>query len=60
MLDSNRTRLLGIWDDNDFGVNDGGKTNPIKHEQKRRFLKYMGEMGSKLMRETVDPQFQVA
>jgi len=22
--------VLGIWDDNDFGVNDGDSRNPIK------------------------------
>ena len=26
------TRVIGIWDDNDYGVNDGEWTNPIKHE----------------------------
>ena len=26
------TTVLGIWDDNDYGVNDGQETNPIKHE----------------------------
>ena len=37
------TTILGIWDDNDFGVNDGGADNPIKHAQKQRFLKFLGE-----------------
>jgi hypothetical protein len=27
----NKTKILGIWDDNDFGVNDGMSDNPIKH-----------------------------
>jgi len=26
------TKILGIWDDNDFGVNDGKADNPIKHK----------------------------
>jgi len=37
--------VLGIWDDNDFGVNDGDSRNPIKEAQKLRFLKYMREDG---------------
>ena len=42
----NKTKILGIWDDNDFGVNDGKSDNPIKHQQKLRFLKYMGDTES--------------
>lgn len=31
---NNKTKILGIWDDNDYGVNDGESDNPIKHQQK--------------------------
>ena len=29
---NNYTKILGIWDDNDYGVNDGESDNPIKHQ----------------------------
>lgn len=28
---NNFTQILGIWDDNDYGVNDGESDNPIKN-----------------------------
>mmetsp|Transcript_9262 Transcript_9262/g.15575 ORF Transcript_9262/g.15575 Transcript_9262/m.15575 type:complete len:164 (+) Transcript_9262:192-683(+) len=36
-----KTQVVGIWDDNDFGVNDGQFDNPIKHEIKDVYLKYI-------------------
>ncbi len=51
----NKSHILGIWDDNDFGVNDGDSRNPIKEVQKLRFLKYMGEDGKNMnLRNTKD------
>ena len=32
LRENNYTRILGIWDDNDYGVNDGEWDNPVKHE----------------------------
>ncbi|GAB4328934.1 MAG: hypothetical protein OHK0038_02840 [Flammeovirgaceae bacterium] len=26
----NKSRIIGIWDDHDYGMNDGGKQNPLK------------------------------
>ena len=40
---SNRTKIIGVWDDNDYGVNDGGKDSPIKVDQKQIFLDYLDE-----------------
>ena len=27
-----QSKVFGVWDDNDYGVNDGESNNPIKHE----------------------------
>ena len=32
LLRQSNTTILGIWDDNDYGVNDGEADNPIKVE----------------------------
>jgi alkaline phosphatase D len=32
--------VLGVWDDHDFGQNDGGVDNPEKHEAKEAYLSY--------------------
>jgi hypothetical protein len=37
------TKIYGIWDDNDYGVNDGEYDNPIKVFQKKRFLQYIDD-----------------
>jgi len=34
--------FLAIWDDHDYGQNDGGFDNPEKEEAKKAFLKYWG------------------
>ena len=31
--------FMAIWDDNDFGQNDGGESNPEKEEARNQFLK---------------------
>lgn len=36
-----RSPLIGIWDDHDYGQNDGGKTNPLKLEAQSAYLKYL-------------------
>lgn len=38
-----RTKVLGVWDDNDYGINDGDIKNPIKHQLKKRFLTALDE-----------------
>lgn len=30
MREGNQTTIVGIWDDHDYGFNDGDETNPIK------------------------------
>lgn len=34
--------FLAIWDDHDYGQNDGGDDNPEKEEARRAFLNYWG------------------
>jgi alkaline phosphatase D len=36
-------RVIGIWDDNDYGVSDGGKNNPNKIECQRLLLDFLDE-----------------
>lgn len=36
------TPFLAIWDDHDYGQNDGGMDNPEKDEARRVFLNYWG------------------
>ncbi|HJT80465.1 MAG TPA: alkaline phosphatase D family protein [Chthoniobacterales bacterium] len=36
-------RVIGIWDDNDYGVNDGGKKNANKAESQRLLLDFLDE-----------------
>ena len=35
--------MIGIWDDHDYGVNDGDARNPFRIEQKQLFLDYLDE-----------------
>ncbi len=35
------TKIYGIWDDHDFGVNDGGKEYPMKVESKKLMLQFL-------------------
>ncbi len=35
-------RILAIWDDHDYGVNDGGEEYPKKEESKQIFLDFFG------------------
>ncbi|MFP5520138.1 MAG: alkaline phosphatase D family protein [Bdellovibrionia bacterium] len=34
------TPTLAIWDDHDYGLNDAGAENPLKHEAKQEFLRH--------------------
>lgn len=36
-------RVIGTWDDNDYGVSDGGKENPNKVECQRLLLDFLDE-----------------
>ncbi|TGL59158.1 alkaline phosphatase family protein [Leptospira ognonensis] len=36
-----KTKVLGIWDDHDFGYNDVGEEYPMKKESKDLFLKFL-------------------
>lgn len=43
MRTNGKTKIIGIWDDHDYGKNDGGIHLPIKHEQKQLFLDFLEE-----------------
>ncbi|MEQ6166327.1 alkaline phosphatase D family protein [Ekhidna sp. MALMAid0563] len=36
-----QTEVIGIWDDHDFGVNDGGKEYPMKDESKEELFRFL-------------------
>lgn len=37
------SRLIGVWDDHDFGLNDGGKEFPKREESQQLFWDFIGE-----------------
>lgn len=34
--------VIGVWDDHDYGVNDGGKNYPKREESKSNLLRFLG------------------
>ena len=34
------TRLMAVWDDHDYGINDGGGDYALKHDSKKAFLRF--------------------
>ncbi|KAL4159991.1 hypothetical protein PRNP1_000563 [Phytophthora ramorum] len=38
-----RTPVIGIWDDHDYGINDGGKHFTYREQSQQVFLDFMGE-----------------
>lgn len=42
------TRIVGTWDDHDYGINDGDQCYPYRNESQALFLDFIGEdMGTK-------------
>lgn len=37
-----KTRITGVWDDHDYGLNDGGEEFLAKNESQQAFLDFMG------------------
>ncbi len=37
------SRVLGVWDDNDYGISDGGKENPNKGQSEKLLLDFLDE-----------------
>ncbi|PSK89532.1 alkaline phosphatase D family protein [Taibaiella chishuiensis] len=35
------TKIIGVWDDHDYGVNDGGKEYPMKKESQQLMLDFL-------------------
>ncbi|CAG9324367.1 unnamed protein product [Blepharisma stoltei] len=42
----NTSMISGVWDDHDYGINDGDKTFSMKNESKQLFLEFLGENNS--------------
>lgn len=40
---SGKYPVIGIWDDHDFGANNGGKEYPIRAQSQHQFLNFLGE-----------------
>jgi alkaline phosphatase D len=40
---SQKTRIVGTWDDHDYGINDGGREYPKRAESQQAFLDFVGE-----------------
>lgn len=43
--------VIGIWDDHDYGMNDGNRTFRQKHQAKAQFMSFMGLDDSHAMRQ---------
>ena len=41
-----KTKVIGVWDDNDFGLNDGGASFAGKDQNRELFLDAIGEPAS--------------
>jgi alkaline phosphatase D len=39
----NQTKIIGVWDDHDYGKNDGGKEYKMKQESAQLFWDFIGE-----------------
>lgn len=40
---ASKTQIIGVWDDHDFGVNDGDKTLKGKVRVRKHFLDFVDE-----------------
>lgn len=45
-----QTKLIAVWDDHDYGVNDGGKSYPKKVQSQKIFLDFFDEPDDSLRR----------
>eukprot|EP01083_Nonionella_stella_P205261 747645_1 len=41
LLTNNKTKIIGIWDDHDYGQNDGDFTNKYKQQAKEALMKFL-------------------
>ena len=37
------TKIIGVWDDHDYGLNNGDKNFPLKNEVRDIFLDFINE-----------------
>ena len=38
-----QTRIIGVWDDHDFGINDGGREFKLKDQNRDLWLDFIDE-----------------
>lgn len=38
---NNKTQIIGIWDDHDYGLNDGNRYHPYKEQSKASLMKFL-------------------
>lgn len=43
MLDSGDTKVIGVWDDHDYGSNNADHRLKVKHRQREIYLDFIGE-----------------
>ena len=43
MIQQDDTKVYGIWDDHDYGIDNGNKNNPVKEEVRKMFLEAIDE-----------------
>jgi alkaline phosphatase D len=43
MILSNTSRIIGVWDDHDYGENNGNINNRVKHQMRDIFLDFIEE-----------------
>ena len=36
-------KIIGVWDDHDYGINDGDRTFPNKNQSREVYLDFIGE-----------------
>jgi alkaline phosphatase D len=54
-----KTPVTGIWDDHDFGKNDGGKDFKFKHTSEKLFLNFLNDSSSARNREGIYRNFSL-
>ncbi|EAS04640.2 PhoD-like phosphatase (macronuclear) [Tetrahymena thermophila SB210] len=54
LLQNNQTKIIGIWDDHDYGVNDGDRLHIQKEEMREIFLNFLNEPKDSIRRTQQD------
>ncbi|KAL4455388.1 hypothetical protein ABPG74_012540 [Tetrahymena malaccensis] len=54
LLQNKQTKIIGIWDDHDYGVNDGDRLHQYKEEMREIFLNFLKEPKNSIRRTQQD------